>query len=128
MFIETEQTPNPATLKFLPGRIVMESGTADFATSAEAVRSPLAERLFQVEGVQRLQARAAFERGVKHFESREASQAVAALREDLHLGVHLRSLQRQVERHAVLGVADGVVRGVHEHERRRVGRRLHRRR
>ena len=54
MFIETEQTPNPATLKFLPGRVVMDSGTADFASPAEAVRSPLAERLFQVEGVQRV--------------------------------------------------------------------------
>ena len=47
MFIQTEQTPNPATLKFLPGRQVMSSGTANF-TSAEAAgrRSPLAERLF----------------------------------------------------------------------------------
>jgi len=46
MFIQTEQTPNPATLKFLPGRPVMTSGTANF-TSAEAARtSPLAERLF----------------------------------------------------------------------------------
>jgi Fe-S cluster biogenesis protein NfuA len=52
MFIQTEQTPNPATLKFLPGRTVMESGTANF-TSAEAAaeRSPLAERLFAVEDV-----------------------------------------------------------------------------
>ena len=55
MFIQTEQTPNPATLKFLPGRQVMSSGTANF-TSAEAagLRSPLAERLFalpQVSGV-----------------------------------------------------------------------------
>ena len=48
MFIETEQTPNPATLKFLPGRPVMNSGTANF-TSAEAARvSPLAERLFSL--------------------------------------------------------------------------------
>jgi Fe-S cluster biogenesis protein NfuA len=54
MFIETEQTPNPATLKFLPGRAVMAAGTADFASPQEAVRSPLAERLFQVEGVQRV--------------------------------------------------------------------------
>ena len=46
MFIQTEQTPNPATLKFLPGRPVMSSGTANF-TSPEAARvSPLAERLF----------------------------------------------------------------------------------
>ena len=48
MFIQTEQTPNPATLKFLPGRPVMTSGTANF-TSKEAARiSPLAERLFSL--------------------------------------------------------------------------------
>lgn len=51
MFIQTEQTPNPATLKFLPGREVMGSGTADFTDSEEAARSPLAERLFLIEGV-----------------------------------------------------------------------------
>ena len=52
MFIQTEQTPNPATLKFLPGQEVLESGTADFS-SAEKVagRSPLADRLFGVQGV-----------------------------------------------------------------------------
>ena len=54
MFIETEQTPNPATLKFLPGRTVLAGGTADFATADAAQRSPLAERLFQVEGVARV--------------------------------------------------------------------------
>src|SRR3977135_2195652 len=46
MFIQTEQTPNPATLKFLPGCTVMESGTANFTDPRSAVRSPLAERLF----------------------------------------------------------------------------------
>jgi Fe-S cluster biogenesis protein NfuA len=51
MFIQTEQTPNPATLKFLPGRTVMESGTANFTTLEAAARSPLAQRLFEVEGV-----------------------------------------------------------------------------
>ena len=49
MFIQTEQTPNPATLKFLPGRTVMESGTANFPErGAATARSPLAERLFQL--------------------------------------------------------------------------------
>ena len=48
MFIQTEQTPNPATLKFLPGRTVMESGTANFPERTAAARSPLAERLFQL--------------------------------------------------------------------------------
>jgi Fe-S cluster biogenesis protein NfuA len=51
MFIQTEQTPNPQTLKFLPGREVMAEGTADFRDEAAAERSPLAQRLFQVEGV-----------------------------------------------------------------------------
>jgi Fe-S cluster biogenesis protein NfuA len=51
MFIQTEQTPNPATLKFLPGCSVMEQGTLSFANAQESARSPLAERLFQVEGV-----------------------------------------------------------------------------
>ena len=48
MLIETETTPNPATLKFLPGRPVMESGTRDFATPEEAAASPLAEALFDL--------------------------------------------------------------------------------
>ena len=51
MFIQTEQTPNPATLKFLPGREVMGAGTADFASVDDAKRSPLAEHLFGIDGV-----------------------------------------------------------------------------
>lgn len=52
MFIQTEQTPNPATLKFLPGRDVMASGnTADFHNAEDAARSPLASALFAVDGV-----------------------------------------------------------------------------
>ena len=54
MFIQTEQTPNPSTLKFLPGRVVMEKGTADFANVEAATSSPLAKRLFAVEGVERV--------------------------------------------------------------------------
>ncbi len=48
MLIETEITPNPATLKFLPGRMVMENGTRDFADPEEAAASPLAEALFDL--------------------------------------------------------------------------------
>ena len=48
MFIETESTPNPATLKFLPGRTVMAAGTRDFANADEAEASPLAEALFDL--------------------------------------------------------------------------------
>jgi Fe-S cluster biogenesis protein NfuA len=51
MFIQTEQTPNPATLKFLPGCVVVPTGTANFADAAAAHRSPLAERLFALPGV-----------------------------------------------------------------------------
>jgi len=48
MFIQTEQTPNPATLKFLPGCTVMPTGTANFPERGTAARSPLAERLFEL--------------------------------------------------------------------------------
>jgi Fe-S cluster biogenesis protein NfuA len=51
MFIQTESTPNPATLKFLPGQTVLEMGTADFPIADTADASPLATRLFAVEGV-----------------------------------------------------------------------------
>ncbi|MDA7429323.1 NifU family protein [Primorskyibacter aestuariivivens] len=51
MFIQTESTPNPATLKFLPGQTVMETGTADFPSSEGASASPLAQRIFAVDGV-----------------------------------------------------------------------------
>ena len=51
MFIQTESTPNPATLKFLPGLTVLASGTADFASESSAARSPLARRIFAVQGV-----------------------------------------------------------------------------
>ena len=55
MFIETEPTPNPATLKFLPGQDVMGArGTADFPEASLAERSPLAERIFRLDGVARV--------------------------------------------------------------------------
>ena len=54
MFIQTEPTPNPATLKFLPGETVLESGTADFPNREAAGRSPLAQALFEIDGVARV--------------------------------------------------------------------------
>ena len=51
MFIQTDQTPNPLTLKFLPGRVVMEEGTVFYQSESEASDSPLAKRIFDVEGV-----------------------------------------------------------------------------
>ncbi len=51
MFIQTEATPNPATLKFLPGRTVLETGTLEMRDRNEAAQSPLAERLFDINGV-----------------------------------------------------------------------------
>ncbi len=51
MFIQTEATPNPATLKFLPGQPVMQSGSADFPNRDGSEASPLASRLFEVDGV-----------------------------------------------------------------------------
>ena len=51
MFIQTEATPNPATMKFLPGRSVLENGTLDLRDAEQAEQSPLAERLFGIPGV-----------------------------------------------------------------------------
>ncbi len=51
MFIQTESTPNPATLKFLPGRTVMPEGVLDMPDAGAAARSPLAQALFSIEGV-----------------------------------------------------------------------------
>ena len=51
MFIQTETTPNPATLKFLPGREILKSGTLDYQSADEAGSSPLAQRLFSLQGV-----------------------------------------------------------------------------
>lgn len=52
MFIQTETTPNPSTLKFLPGEMVMSQGTADFRNVADAANSPFAQKLFRLSGVQ----------------------------------------------------------------------------
>ena len=52
MFIQTETTPNPQTLKFLPGKVVMEDGTAFFQNLEEGSNSPFAKRLFGVDGVE----------------------------------------------------------------------------
>ena len=54
MFIQTEPTPNPLTLKFLPGRPVTGEGTREFRDADEAAGSPLARELFEVEGVSRV--------------------------------------------------------------------------
>ena len=54
MFIQTEDTPNPETLKFIPGVIVLKSGTADFSNAESTRNSPLAARLFKIEGVSRV--------------------------------------------------------------------------
>ena len=54
MFIQTESTPNPRTLKFLPGREVLHSGSRDFADAAAAAASPLAQALMAIDGVERV--------------------------------------------------------------------------
>jgi Fe-S cluster biogenesis protein NfuA len=54
MFIQTEQTPNPLSLKFLPGRAVMEDGVREFRDADEALSSPLAKALFEIDGVTRV--------------------------------------------------------------------------
>lgn len=51
MFIQTEATPNPVTLKFIPGKPVLTAGTAEYRSKSEAEGSPLASRLFEIDGV-----------------------------------------------------------------------------
>ena len=51
MFIQTEQTPNPLTLKFLPGRVVIKEGTAFYKKESEVLDSPLAKKIFAIDGV-----------------------------------------------------------------------------
>jgi Fe-S cluster biogenesis protein NfuA len=51
MFIQTEQTPNPSTLKFIPGEVVLENGTMFFESINDAEQSPLAQALFKIQGV-----------------------------------------------------------------------------
>ena len=54
MFIQTEDTPNPETLKFIPGTIILKTGTAEFSNKDIASDSPLASRLFEIDGVSRV--------------------------------------------------------------------------
>ena len=54
MFIQTEDTPNPETLKFIPGNIILKTGTADYPSKGVASDSPLATRLFEIDGVSRV--------------------------------------------------------------------------
>lgn len=51
LFIQTQTTPNPSSLMFLPGKTVLETGSADFTSAREAMVSPLATKLFQIDGV-----------------------------------------------------------------------------
>ena len=52
MFIQTENTPNPSTLKFIPGETVLGNGTANFTSKSDAVKSPLAQALFDIKNVE----------------------------------------------------------------------------
>ena len=54
MFIQTEDTPNPETLKFIPGSVILKTGTADFSSKELTTDSPLASRLFEIDGVSRV--------------------------------------------------------------------------
>ena len=54
MFIQTEDTPNPETLKFIIGDVILKKGTIDFSNKESAIQSPLAKRLFEIDGVSRV--------------------------------------------------------------------------
>jgi len=90
MFIQTEPTPNPEVLKFLPGRIVLGSGTAEYRTSGEAESSPLAERLSELPGLSVLSSEGNFISIDISSTGLSAADFVAAA---LSEGVLIRSLE-----------------------------------
>ena len=88
MFIQTEATPNPATMKFLPGRPVLENGTLDLRDAAQAEQSPLAEQLFGIPGVSGVFFGSDF-----HYRHQERGRMAAAQADDprrRHGALHVR--------------------------------------
>jgi hypothetical protein len=72
MFIQTQPTPNPASLMFIPGQKVMESGSKSFTSAREAMASPLAKKLFAIDGVTQVGWQCGCLRFVKSVFGREA--------------------------------------------------------
>jgi Fe-S cluster biogenesis protein NfuA len=94
MFIQTETTPNPATLKFIPGRTIMAEGTVDFPDAEAGARSPLASRLFAIPEVERVFFGADFvtvtKRGDEAVDWRHLKPAIlGAIMEHFTLGLPL---------------------------------------
>ena len=87
MFIQTESTPNPATLKFLPGQSVLDAGTADFPSAEAATKSPLAARIFGVDGVTGVL--------IPPEDPRAMSRAIEDLSNDVNLMSGMGALGRQ---------------------------------
>lgn len=104
MYIQTERTPNPASLKFLPGQVVMAEGTAYFADAAAGARSPLASALFAIEGVSNVFLGADFITVVKDDDAPEWQELkVPVLAAIMH---HFSSGAQLFEGEAVLAASD----------------------
>ena len=88
MFIQTEATPNPATLKFLPGRAVLDAGTLDMPTARGAAQSPLAARLFDIAERQRRVLRLRLHH--RHQDRRRMAAAQAGDPRRHHGALHVR--------------------------------------
>ena len=80
MFIQTEATPNPATLKFLPGKPVLPGGTRDYRDAEAATESPLAQKLFSVSGVAGVLHRGRLTYDLTNFCNRHANRAEQLLK------------------------------------------------
>ena len=107
MFIQTQDTPNPATLKFIPGVPVMDTGTADYPAADSAANSPLARRLFQIDGV-----RGVFLGGDFVAVTKEDSLDWFALKPSILAGI----MEHYASGMSVVEKADGVSEAVDEDE------------
>src|SRR6058998_105553 len=118
MFIQTEATPNPATLKFIPGRTVLDTGTMEFSSREAAARSPLAERLFEVPGISGVFYGYDFvslDRREYVLEARDPFEARANCLGGLLVGSRLLERNRLVERPKHIPARYDPLGGIHRH-------------
>ena len=104
MFIQTESTPNPATLKFLPGRVVLEGSPREFLTPEQATASPLAAALFEIAGlklpaVDQRQSQAIRQRGAEFLHEIQRQRGAAR-------AVSVEKAALRIETAAFAGAAD----------------------
>ena len=115
MYIQTEETPNPNALKFLPGEAVMKTGTIFIAKKEEAARSPLAKTLFGISGVEAVFLGSDFVTVTKNDTSRWEILKPMILTEIMDFYVTGKSIENEkAEAVAVVDESDPIVKQIKE--------------